>query len=73
MTGTLNGTSKAKSLDEFMADRAPRRWADTLPAEVVAEIKASTASGANVLLWLDSIGIEGGTSNKIADLLRALR
>ena len=73
MTGTLNGTSEAISLEDFAAARKPRRWADSLPAEIVAEIKASDAPVAAVLAWLETIGVEGATKNKVTELVRSLR
>ena len=73
MTGISSGTSKVKSLAEFVEARKPRKWADGLPPEIVSQIAASNAPVAAIQAWLDSIGIEGTTKNKVTDLVRNLR
>ena len=73
MTGTSNGTLKAKSLAEFVEARKPRKWAEGLPPEIVSQIAASNAPVAAIQAWLDSIGIEGTTKSKVTDLVRSLR
>ncbi len=73
MSGTSSGISKAKSLDEFVEERKPRKWAEGLPPEIVSQIAASNAPVAAIQAWLDSIGIEGTTKSKVTDLVRNLR
>jgi hypothetical protein len=60
--------AKKPSLDEWLVENAPLRssyWNDVLPDDVKEQLITSDASTARCVAWLQSIGFEDATAQKI--------
>lgn len=71
------GKDTPPSLEEFAKTNSPRpgvpSWCDSLPEEVREQIISADASATTVLDWLESLGYEGGTVQKVDNWRRNMR
>jgi len=71
------GKEKPPSLEEFAKENSMRpgvkSWCDGLPEEIREQIIVADASAATVCNWLESLGYEGATVQKIDNWRRNMR
>jgi hypothetical protein len=73
MPSEIADTSGVVSLEEYRAAAVwtPKRWVDSLPEEIQAQILASTAGSTIVSRWLkESLGYTGATANRVNTLIK---
>lgn len=72
-----SGKKQPPSLEEFAKHNALRpgiqSWCDTLPEDVREQIITADASATTVLDWLESMGFEGGSVQKVDGWRRNMR
>jgi hypothetical protein len=51
--------------------RAPKKWADCLPGDVVTQVVEATVSTSTIVDWLISEGYAGATQKKVSDMRKA--
>jgi hypothetical protein len=65
------------SLDDFQkkhrAGARTGKWVDRLPDEIKTEIMASTAGARVVTMWLQDLGYDDATENKVEQIIRDRR